>query len=272
MNTRSDLTLRLALTLCAALLMLVVCGGLLALADAAQPPLTTEEPLQTDAAASESESAAETVGETTAAPVPGDGTETDQPADTTLPEDTLPTPSDTTAVPEEGTTVPDTLETTAPEGEGETQTTEPPAVTDLPITTEPPAVTTVITTVVTTTKATTAPTYSTMPITSVGAMQSAPADPLSTDGAVTAPVTTVAGQSGTLTTPSTTGETVPQTVPATTSSTRETAPLITGAPAEQEDPAAAAARSELLTTLVITFAVITVLSVAALLAFKTLRP
>ncbi|MBQ8289115.1 MAG: hypothetical protein IJX76_10210 [Clostridia bacterium] len=275
MNTRSDLTLRLTLTLLAVLLLLVACSGLLALADAEEPPLAADMTQAEATTTAEAESVAETVGETSAEPtVPEDGTVTDLPTETTAdPDGSMPTPSDTTALPDSSSGVvdgssyaPNLSGSTPVEGSGDLSSWLP-ATTIVPIITTPQ----VTTTKITTTKApvvTDPPTYSTMPITLTGALQSAPADPLSTDASTTTAVTTYPVG----TPPAVIGTTGPQS-PSSSGNilggdTDNTDPAGTDAPDPGESDQTDPARGEMLNTLIVTFAVIAVLASGAVIVLK----
>ena len=281
MNTRSDLTMRITMTLCVILLLLVACGGLLALADS-MPPSTTEAAESGTEESTVGETTAETAGETTALPVlPEDDTATDAPTDTTVvPEASLPTPSDTTLLPDCSSSVPDGSEG-VPEwsgslpviGSGDLSSAFPTTSVEPAETT--PAVTTTPAPVVTTTKApvvTDPPNYSTMPATKTGALQSSPSDPLSTDSAVTTPtVTTQEGGKppaviGTTLTPTTDGEgSLPdRTLPITDRTQAETQE-------KEEADSDDSARTRMLYTLLSTFAVIAVVAAGGVILLKFIR-
>ena len=278
MNPSSDLTLRITMTLSVILLLLITCGGLLALADST-PPLTDGEVSDTETTPAD-ETTAETVGETTALPtvpedgtLPEDGTSTNAPdGSTVIPDGSQLVPSDTTVLPNGSTATPDGSAST-PEWSGSLPVIGSGDLSSSVPTTPPEPI--VTTPAVTTTKApvvTDPPNYSTMPVSKTGALQSAPADPLSTDSAVTTPtITTQEGGKppaviGTTLTPGTNGgQSIPNTAP------QITHEAVTDEKEPEKSEANDLARTEMLYTLLSTFAVIAVVAAGGVILFKFIR-
>lgn len=256
MNTRFNLTLRLALLLCMAGILLAICGGLLALAEPGEgeSALSATETVTVDLSAQTPDA------EPT---LPGDGETTDTPDNTQSPSSAEPdgsllTPSDSeqvpdlsSAVPDGSTQLPELSDSEPIEGSGDVSSAEL-------ITTPIPA---------TTTKKPSVPNYSTDAVTLTGALQSVPAGPMSTDPAASVPVTTTVSQGG---------NTDPQTAAVTTTNSdpADDLPAITDAPAVTTAPDAAdddTDRGGGLLTLAIIFSAIAVLAIGAVILTRAFR-